>query len=99
MATEMSMPALFAHHSRLTWNKHSALLKNSGAMVIGSGTAAVLGFAYWWLAARSFSPDAIGRAAANFSLMQLVGMIGGAGIGTLLTGEIILWPGRERGLV
>jgi len=79
--------------------RHGALVKNSGAIAIGTGASAVLGFAYWWLAARSFSPEAIGKASALLSLMAFVGTLGEAGLGTLLTGEIVRQPERQRGLV
>jgi len=75
------------------------LIKNSAAIAIGTGASATLGFFYWWLAARLLPPEVIGRASALLSLMGLVGLIGEAGLGTLLTGEIVRWPGRERGLV
>lgn len=79
--------------------RHAELVKNSGAIAIGTGAAAALGFVYWWLAARSFSPEAIGKASALLSLMGLAGILGEAGLGTLLTGEIIRRPGCQRGLI
>src|SRR5579885_1396372 len=60
--------------------------------------AAVLGFAYWWLAARICPPEVVGLASAYLSLMGLVGLLGEAGLGTLLAGEIMRHPGRERAL-
>src|SRR4051812_33069125 len=75
------------------------LLKNSAAIAIGTGASAALGFFYWWLAARLLPPEVIGRSSALLSLMGLVGLIGEAGLGTLLTGELVRWPGRERGLI
>jgi O-antigen/teichoic acid export membrane protein len=69
--------------------QHGALVKNSGALTVGTGTAALLGFVYWWVAARSFSPKVIGTASAFISLTGFVGLIGECGIGTLLTGEIV----------
>ncbi len=70
----------------------ATLLVNSGALVIGTVTTAALGFVYWWLAARLFPPEAIGQASALLSVMGLVGLMGEAGLGTLLIGEI----GRHR---
>lgn len=84
---------------RAASEKHGVLVKNSGALVIGTVTAAVLGFVYWWLAARTFSPEVIGTASALISLTGFVGLIGECGIGTLLTGEIIQQPKRDHGLV
>ncbi|MGB8277888.1 MAG: oligosaccharide flippase family protein [Methylovirgula sp.] len=74
-------------------------MKNSGAVAIGAVITAALGFMYWWLAARSFPPEVIGKTSALLSLMGLVGLLGEGGFGTLLTGEIICHPGRERGLI
>ena len=81
------------------FEKHAVLFKNSGAIAIGSISAAVLGFVFWWLVARSFSPEVIGKASAFISLMAFIGLIGEGGLGTLLIGEIIRWPGREHGLI
>lgn len=79
--------------------KSAALVVNSGALAIGTAATAVLGFAYWWLAARLFPPEAIGRASALLSVMGLVGLLGEAGLGTLLIGEIGRHRDRAPGLV
>jgi O-antigen/teichoic acid export membrane protein len=79
--------------------QHAVLVKNSGALAIGTGFTAAFGFVYWWLAARYFPPEAIGRASALLSLMGFVGLLGDAGLGTLLAGEIIRRPGQEGGLI
>ena len=84
---------------RAATQNHAVLVKNSAAMVIGSITAAIVGFVYWWLAARWLSPEVIGTASGLLSLMAFIGLLGDAGLGTLLAGEIIQWPGRERGLI
>jgi O-antigen/teichoic acid export membrane protein len=72
---------------------------DSGALAIATVATAGLGFAYWWLAARLFPPEAIGKASAILSVMALIGLLGDAGIGTLLMGEIVRQPGRAPGLV
>jgi O-antigen/teichoic acid export membrane protein len=77
----------------------ATLIVNSGALAIGTVATAGLGFAYWWLAAQLFPPDAIGKASAILSVMALVGLLGDAGIGTLLMGEIVKHPGKAPGLV
>lgn len=79
--------------------EHRMLVSNSGAIAAGTAVTAAFGFIYWWVAARSFAPEAVGRASALLSLMSLVGVFGESGLGTLLTGEIITRPGRERGLI
>ncbi len=79
--------------------KSAGLLRNSGALTIAAIVSACLGFCYWWLAARLFPPEAIGRASALLSVMGLLGLLGDAGLGTLLVGEICRSPGKVRGLV
>lgn len=85
--------------ARLAALRHATLLRNSAAMAFGTGGSAVLGFAYWWLAARTFSPEAMGKASALLSLMALVGLIGEGGLGTMLTGELMRRPHRQAGLI
>ncbi|MER8824341.1 hypothetical protein NKH70_32255 [Mesorhizobium sp. M0991] len=84
---------------RRALQKSATLVTNSGALAIGTIAAAGLGFVYWWLAARLFPPEVIGKASALLSVMGLVGLLGEAGLGTLLMGEIVQHPGKERGLV
>ena len=79
--------------------KNAALVMNSGALAVGTTAAAALGFVYWWLAARLFPPQVIGNTAALLSVMGLIGTLGEAGLGTMLVGEIVRNPGKERGLV
>ena len=43
---------------------HAVLLGNAGQLVIGAGVNAVLGFAFWWLAARLFVSAAVGAQSA-----------------------------------
>jgi O-antigen/teichoic acid export membrane protein len=79
--------------------KSATFVVNSGALAIGTLATAGLGFVYWWLAARMFSPEVIGNASALLSLMGLVALLGEAGLGTLLMGELVRHPGREPGLI
>ncbi|MFC0242583.1 lipopolysaccharide biosynthesis protein [Rhodopseudomonas telluris] len=79
--------------------KSAALLRNSGALTLATVVTAGLGFGYWWLAARLFPPEAIGRAAALLSVMGLLGLLGDSGLGTLLVGEAARYRGRVAGLV
>lgn len=64
------------------------LLTNAGSLIGTTGATSFLGFAYWWLAARAFSTDAVGAAAAAVSAMTLLGSLGTFGFGTLLIGEL-----------
>ena len=71
------------------WIKtNSALLLNAGSLIGTSGITSALGFVYWWLAARSFSPQAVGLASAVISAMTLLGAFSILGLSTLLLGEL-----------
>ena len=70
------------------------LLANAGSMVGTTLITSVLGVAFWLVAAHSFSPAAVGVAAAAVSAMTLLGFMGTLGLGTLLMGEL---PRREDG--
>jgi O-antigen/teichoic acid export membrane protein len=83
---------------RQALQKSATLVMNSGALAIGTIATAGLGFVYWWLAARLFPPELIGKASALLSVMGLVGLLGEAGLGTLLMGEIVRHPGKAPGL-
>jgi O-antigen/teichoic acid export membrane protein len=72
---------------------------NSGALAIGTIATAGLGFVYWWLAARMFPPEAIGNASALLSVIGLIGLLGEAGLGTLLIGELVRHPQKAPALV
>jgi O-antigen/teichoic acid export membrane protein len=65
-----------------------ALLGNAGSLVGSIAVTSLLGFPYWWLAARAFPAEAVGFAAATVSAMTLLGTVGMLGLGTLLTGEL-----------
>lgn len=82
------------------WEKvNNTILINAGSLI---GTAAVtsgLGFAFWWLAARMFSTDAVGLASATISTMTLLGSFAVLGFGTLLIGELSKQQGREFSLI
>ncbi|RWG45051.1 MAG: hypothetical protein EOQ62_18785, partial [Mesorhizobium sp.] len=62
--------------ARRELRKSAALVLNSSALAIGTIAAAGLGFVYWWLAARLFPPEVIGKAAALLSVMAFVGLLG-----------------------
>jgi len=64
------------------------LLINAGSLVGTQAVTSALGFLYWWLAARSFSPQVVGLASASISAMLLLGTMGVMGFGTLLMGRL-----------
>lgn len=73
------------------------LLVNASSIVGTTLVTSVLGFAYWWVAARLLPPEAVGFAAACVSAMMLVANFSLLGIGTLLVGELPrrggnVWP-------
>ena len=70
------------------WQRHQDLLHGASSLVATTGVAAVLGFAYWALAARLFSQQAVGYGSAAVSAMTLLGTIGMLGLGTVLIGEL-----------
>jgi O-antigen/teichoic acid export membrane protein len=78
---------------RATTARQSVLLANAGAITLGNLTTALLGFVYWWFAARYFSPREVGFAAGAVSIMNLLAQIGEFGMGPLLMSEL---PGRTK---
>ena len=82
------------------WAKaNSIIFVNAGSLV---GTIAVtsgLGFIYWWVAARQFTPKAVGLASAALSAMTLLGTFSIFGLGTLLIGELPRHRGKEASLI
>ena len=70
------------------WRRHRDLLGNTITLVATTGITAVLGFAYWALAARLFSQRSVGYGSAAVSAMTLIGTLGMLGMGTVLIGEL-----------
>ena len=84
----------------LQWARiNSLILLNAGSLVGTTAVTSVLGFVYWWLAARQFPPEAVGFASAAISAMTLLGSFAIVGLGTLLLGELPLQRGREASLI
>src|SRR6266487_206768 len=75
------------------------MLINTGSLVGTTAVTSGLGFAYWWVAAHQYTPEAVGLASANVSVMMLLGGIGMFGWGTLLITELSRQPGREVPLI
>jgi len=75
------------------------MLVNAGSLVGTTTVTSVLGFVYWWLAARQFAPAAVGFASAAISAMTLLGTGCVMGLGTLLIGELPRQRGREPALI
>ena len=75
------------------------MLVNAGSLIGTTAITSGLGFVYWWIAARHFSPEAIGIASACISTMMLLGSFCVLGLGTLLITELPRQPGREASLI
>jgi O-antigen/teichoic acid export membrane protein len=82
------------------WVKtNRVMLANTGSLVCTNLITSALGFMYWWLAARLFSPEAVGLASAAISAMALLATISLLGFGSLLIGELPRQPGKAQSLV
>jgi O-antigen/teichoic acid export membrane protein len=79
-------------------NNRSVLL-NAGSVMSTTLVTAALGSAFWLIAARQFSPDAVGVASAAVAAMTLIGYLSMVGLGTLLMGELPRREGDRRGLI
>jgi O-antigen/teichoic acid export membrane protein len=75
------------------------MLLNSGSMFGTSLVTALLGAAFWLVAARGFSKAAVGVGSAAVSAMTLLGFLATVGLGTLLMGELPRLPRDRRGLI
>jgi O-antigen/teichoic acid export membrane protein len=76
-----------------------AVLFNAGSLMGTTGVNMVLGFAFWWVAARHFSPSQVGVASAAVSTITLLGTLGMLGLGTLLIGELPRRRGQQGALI
>src|SRR3954467_957900 len=82
------------------WVKTNGLmLFNAGSLFATTLVTSLLGFVYWWVAARWFPPDSIGIAAASISAMMLLGQICVLGLGTLLITELPRQPDKAGSLI
>ncbi len=68
--------------------RNKALLSNATSLVGTVGIASVLGFVYWAVAAKLFSPPEVGLGSAATSAMTLLGTVGMFGLGPMLMGEL-----------
>src|ERR1700733_10089172 len=71
------------------------LLRNAGSLAATTGLTSVLGFGFWFVAARHYTPAEIGYASSSTNAIALLGTVGIFGLGTMLIGE--LPRRRERG--
>lgn len=91
--------AVLARLGDLVRGGTGTLMFNAGSLFGGTLLTAVLGAVYWALAARFFTPAAVGVAAAAISAMVLAGQVSTVGLGTVLMGELPHHRGSERSLI
>ena len=75
------------------------MLVNAGSLVGTTIVTSGLGFAYWWVAARLFAPEAVGVGSASISAMMLLGSFCILGMGTLLITELPRQPEHAGSLL
>src|SRR5260370_17983866 len=78
------------------WVKtNRVMLTNTASLVCTNLITSALGFVYWWLAARLFSPEAVGLVSAAISAMALLPTTSLLGFGSLLIGYLPQRPGKQ----
>ncbi|HVW93009.1 MAG TPA: hypothetical protein VHB74_10425 [Devosia sp.] len=95
----MSKPFQLLRPLAAPWQAHRVLLGNAFGMAGASIVTAVLGFAYWLIAARSFPPETVGIVSATIASMGFLGLVGDLGLGTAMMGHVGRFPGRVGALV
>ncbi len=78
---------------------NSIMLINTGSLIGTTMVTSGLGFAYWWVAARWFPPEAVGVGSASISAMMLLGSFCILGMGTLLITELPRRPEQAGSLL
>ena len=68
--------------------RNSVLLRNAGSLAATTGLTSLFGFVFNIVAARSFTPNAVGWGNAAINAMQLFATIGMFGLNTMLIGEL-----------
>lgn len=84
---------------RTLGQRHGPILSNASSLFGCSLITSLIGFVFWWLAARMFPPSAVGYGSAAVSAMTLLGTFGMLGLGTVLIGELARRPRGSGGLV
>lgn len=79
--------------------RYRVLVMNAGSLVGTAAVTSVFGFAYWWIAARGFSPEVVGAGSASVAAMQVLGTVATFGFGTLLIGELPRRVGDTASLI
>jgi O-antigen/teichoic acid export membrane protein len=74
--------------ARAVWRRHHDIISNTASLLGTTGLTSAVGFAYWNVAARLFSQQAVGYAAAAVSVIMLLSAVGMSGLGALLMGDL-----------
>ena len=82
-----------------TLRGHLDLFRNAGSLMGTTVVTSLFGFAFWWVAARTASAEAVGQASAAVSAMTLIGTIGMFGMGTMLISDLPSLRGRKWELI
>jgi len=83
----------------MTIRNQKTLFLGASLLAFGTAVSSALGFVYWLIAAKQFSPASVGYAAAGISLMNFIGHLGEVGFGALLIGETRNHGERINGLI
>ncbi len=86
-------------HTPQWLKKNSDILFNTSSLIATTLVTSGFGFAYWWVAARFYSPEAVGLASAATSAMMLLSTFFLLGQGTLLLTELPRNKGLEGPLI
>ncbi len=75
------------------------IFTNAASLVGTTLVTSVLGVGFWWVAAHSFTPAAVGLGSAAISAIMLIATISTLGLGTFLMGELPRRAGQASSLV
>jgi O-antigen/teichoic acid export membrane protein len=75
------------------------IIATTGLMVAAWVVNSILGFVFWWVASRQFSPEAVGLASATISASVLIARLTVSGLGTALAGFLPGYGGRRIQLI
>lgn len=83
-----------------SWLKaNRALLGNAMSLIGTTGVSSVMGFAFWWVAARYFPRSEVGFASASVSAMMFLGAMAKFGVGAWLIGQLSRQPEKTKSLM
>ena len=81
------------------FKKNIILFANAGSLVGATGVTSILGFVFWWFAARQFPLKSVGLASALVSAMTLLGTLCMLGLGALVLTELPRQPDKAASLI